>query len=199
MAKPALTSEMKKGSAELLILAILEDGQRRIIAYGPRGAGGDSVGEHTVFEIGSITKVFTASLLAEMVQDGEVELDDPIARHLPKSVRVPSRGRRQITLVDLSTQHSGLPRLPTNMRPADSENPYVDYTVKNLYDFLATYKLQRDIGERLLTQNFNIRGSSRDTFRTREFFFIAPEYLYLVTLGRGQSGKFLPVLIRPFF
>jgi CubicO group peptidase (beta-lactamase class C family) len=151
-----LRERVESGRNAAIVVGILEDGERRYIAYGPRGAGGDSVGEHTVFEIGSITKVFTASLLAAMVHDDEVELEDPIARHLPKSVRVPSRGRRQITLVDLSTQHSGLPRLPTNMRPADSQNPYADYTARDLYDFLATYKLQRDIGERFGYSNLGV-------------------------------------------
>jgi CubicO group peptidase (beta-lactamase class C family) len=73
-----------------------------------------------VFEIGSITKVFTASLLADMVAKGEVRLDDPVAKYLPTSVRVPSHNGKQITLIDLATQSSGLPRMPNNFTPANS-------------------------------------------------------------------------------
>ncbi|HTI03760.1 MAG TPA: serine hydrolase, partial [Gemmatimonadales bacterium] len=99
-----------------------------------------------VFEIGSITKVFTASVLADMVARGEVRLDDPVAKYLPASVHVPSYGGKQITLVDLATQSSGLPRLPTNFAPRDSTNPYADYTVAQLYAFLSSYQLPRDVG-----------------------------------------------------
>lgn len=103
---------------------------------------------NTVFEIGSITKVFTASVLADMVAKGEVRLDDPVAKFLPASVRVPSRNGTQITLIDLATQSSGLPRMPNNFTPANNENPYADYTVAQLYAFLSGYELTRDIGAR---------------------------------------------------
>ena len=84
-----------------------------IVAYGslnqgdPRPLNGD-----TIFEIGSVTKVFTSLLLSDMVQRGEVALADPVAKYLPADVKVPERGGRVITLVDLSTHTSGLPRLP---------------------------------------------------------------------------------------
>jgi len=120
---------------------------RRIIAYGhlekgdPRPLNGD-----TIFEIGSTTKVFTSLLLADMVQRGEVALDDPVAKYLPPSVKMPERNGRSITLVDLATHTSGLPRLPTNMTPKDVTNPYADYSVEQLYQFLSSYQLTRDIG-----------------------------------------------------
>jgi serine-type D-Ala-D-Ala carboxypeptidase/endopeptidase len=81
-----------------------------------------------------------------MVRRGEVSLDDPVARHLPDGVRVPARGGREITLLDLATHRSGLPRLPSNMAPAEPLNPYADYSVEQLYAFLASHELRRDIG-----------------------------------------------------
>jgi len=104
------------------------------------------VGADDVFEIGSITKVFTASILADMVTRGEVRLDDPVAKYLPASAHIPSRNGRQITLFDLATQSSGLPRMPSNLTPRDSMNPYADYTVQQMYAFLSGYQLPRDIG-----------------------------------------------------
>ena len=68
----------------------------------------------TLFEIGSITKVFTGILLAEMAERGEVRLEQPVAELLPGDVVVPTRNGRQIRLVDLSTHSSGLPRMPDN-------------------------------------------------------------------------------------
>lgn len=103
-------------------------------------------GPDTVYEIGSITKVFTSLLLADMVRRGEVALDDPVAKYLPKSVKMPSRNGKQITLVDLATHTSGLPRIPSNLHPANPHNPYADYTVENLYAFLSSYQLTRDPG-----------------------------------------------------
>ena len=100
----------------------------------------------TLFEIGSVTKVFTALLLADAVQRGEVALTDPVAQYLPPNTKVPERGGKKITLQDLATHTSALPRLPSNLAPKDPTNPYADYTVAQLYDFLSTYELPRDIG-----------------------------------------------------
>lgn len=120
---------------------------RRVVSHGRFGAFyGRPVDGDTVFEIGSITKTFTTLLLAEMAGRGEVGLDDPVAKYLPEDVIVPERGGRQITLTDLATHTSGLPRLPGNFEPADLENPYADYTVEQLYAFLSGYALPRDIG-----------------------------------------------------
>jgi serine-type D-Ala-D-Ala carboxypeptidase/endopeptidase len=91
----------------------------------------------TIFEIGSITKVFTSLVLADMIERGEVNADDPVSKFLPKTVVVPSRNSPQITLLDLSMQVSGLPRLPDNMKPADPGNPYADYDPPKLYDLLS--------------------------------------------------------------
>jgi CubicO group peptidase (beta-lactamase class C family) len=71
--------------------------------------------ERVVFEIGSVTKVFTALLLAIAVQRGEARLDDPVSEHLPDGSRVPRRGDGEITLLDLATHTSGLPRLPPGL------------------------------------------------------------------------------------
>lgn len=122
-----------------IVVGLLDaSGARRVLSVGVDSAG--------VFEIGSITKVFTTSVLEDMVERGEVKLDDPVAKYLPRSVRVPARGERQITLLDLATQSSGLPRMPTNFSPRDQLNPYADYSVPQMYEFLSGYQLTRDIG-----------------------------------------------------
>ena len=99
-----------------------------------------------MFEIGSISKVFTSLVLADMVTRHEVALLDPLQKFLPPGVTAPTRSGKSITLADLSTHTSGLPRLPTNMKPADPTNPYADYSVDQLYQFLSSYTLTRDIG-----------------------------------------------------
>ena len=100
-----------------------------------------------------MTKVFTSLLLADMVQRGEVALADPVAKYLPADVKVPERGGRVITLVDLSTHTSGLPRMPSNFHPKDPANPYADYTAEQLFQFLSSYQLTRDIGSQFEYSN----------------------------------------------
>ena len=128
-----------------IVLGVIEaDGSTRVFAYGNAGPSAQPLGVKSVFEIGSITKVFTGVLLADMVARGEVSLSDPVSKYLPDGVTMPTRGGREITLLDLSTQHSALPRLPDNMSPADAENPYADYTAAQMYEFLSAHKLRRD-------------------------------------------------------
>ena len=90
-----------QGRAPGLAVGIIDDSGARLFCKGTleKGAGGEVNGE-TVFEIGSITKVFTALLLEEMAESGEVKLDDPIGKYLPASVKTPARQGRQITLVE---------------------------------------------------------------------------------------------------
>jgi hypothetical protein len=101
---------------------LAQDGALAGVVYGlvtandealARIAGGTSpLDEDTSFEIGSVTKVFTAILLADMVVQGEVRLEDPIGAWMPEAA-LPHHGRaREITLLDLATHHSGLARIP---------------------------------------------------------------------------------------
>lgn len=139
-----------------IVLVALEKGKpARVLTAGTTGSS-VALDGNTVFEIGSVTKVFTTAILADMVQRGEVRLDDPISKYLPATVRVPSRAGKQITLLDLATQSSGLPRLPTNLKPANIANPYADYSVQQLYDFLSGYELTRDIGSKFEYSNLGV-------------------------------------------
>jgi D-alanyl-D-alanine-carboxypeptidase/D-alanyl-D-alanine-endopeptidase len=140
-----------------IVVGTIDEKGRSVIGYGKLAKDRDEKPDgDTLFEIGSITKVFTSLILADMVERGEVKLDDPVAKFLPPSATVPSRNGRQITLLDLSMQISGLPRLPNNMRPADVANPYADYNAAKLYEFLSGYKLQRDIGEKYEYSNLAV-------------------------------------------
>ncbi|WP_315834930.1 serine hydrolase [Bradyrhizobium prioriisuperbiae] len=138
--------DIQKQSVGIVVGLVSSQG-RRIIAHGHFGTSDQRpVDGNTVYEIGSITKVFTGLLLADMVGRGEVRLDDAVARYLPDGVIMPERDGKQITLVDLATHTSALPLLPDNMAMADPANPYADYTVEQLYTFLSNYQLPRDIG-----------------------------------------------------
>lgn len=137
-----------------IVVGVIDPHGRRIVAYGaPEKGDKRPLDGDTLFEIGSITKVFTALLAADMAQRGEVKLDDPIQKYLPPTVKMPERGGKQITLIDLATHTSGLPRMPENFRPKDPSRPYADYTVDALYSFLSSYQLRRDIGIKYVYSN----------------------------------------------
>ncbi|MFD2824699.1 serine hydrolase [Lacinutrix iliipiscaria] len=107
---------------------------------------GTDVDEHSVFEIGSISKTFTTVLLSQKIIAGEMSLEDPISKYLPSTVKTPARNGKNITILDLATHTSALPRMPNNFTPKNPNNPFVDYTYEQLYDFLSNHELNRDIG-----------------------------------------------------
>ncbi len=109
----------------------------------------------TLFEIGSITKVFTTTLLADAVQRGEVGLTDPVQSLLPAEVRVPSGPQRAIQLEDLATQRSGLPNNPTNLCPSFYE-PFACYSTGRLYEFLNGHTLAREPGSQWEYSNLGL-------------------------------------------
>jgi CubicO group peptidase (beta-lactamase class C family) len=96
--------------------------------------------EDTSLEIGSVTKVFTGILLADMVERGDVTLEDQISAWLPGASLPRGRAAREMTLLDLATHRSGLGRLPRNVIWAgltNRTNPYAGYSVDRLYRALA--------------------------------------------------------------
>ena len=141
-----IRARVDSGAATGIVVGVLEaDGTRRVAAYGNPGPSAKPLSAKSVFEIGSITKVFTGTLLADMAARGKVSLEDPEQKHAPATMQIPTRGDKRITLVDLSTHHSGL-RLPSNIAPADRANPYADYTAERLGAFLRSHTPARDAG-----------------------------------------------------
>ena len=131
-----------------MVVGITDVGGHRIIAHGLTGAsGGRPLSADTLFEIGSITKLFTALLLAGMIIDGVVAIGDPVQDLLPSGITVPSRNGRAITLGDLVSHRAGLPRFPSNFGLDRQTDPAKPYTPELLYDFLADHTLTRTPGD----------------------------------------------------
>jgi serine-type D-Ala-D-Ala carboxypeptidase/endopeptidase len=129
-------------------IGVFRKGVRRVFAYG--AAKPDSI-----FEIGSITKTFTGLILAQLVQQGQVRLDEPIRELLPIGTVAKPEGP-EITLLDLVTQHSGLPRMPDNFNPADPTNPYADYAVPDLYTYVAQHGVKKPADAGFLYSNVGV-------------------------------------------
>jgi D-alanyl-D-alanine-carboxypeptidase/D-alanyl-D-alanine-endopeptidase len=129
-----------------IVVGILEPTGQRLVTHGVMDEGDQRPPNgDTVFEIGIVTMVFTTLLLMDLVQRGEVALSDPVRTYLPTAIGVPQRNGREITLQDLATHRSGLPLMPSDFRPKDPTNPFADFTVEDLYRFLSTHQLTRDI------------------------------------------------------
>jgi serine-type D-Ala-D-Ala carboxypeptidase/endopeptidase len=129
-------------------IGVVQHGVRQIFVFG-------TVKEDSIFEIGSITKTFTGLMLAQMVTQHKVKLDEPVRELLPPGT-VPKPAGPEITLVDLATQHSGLPRMPDNFHPANPQDPYADYGPANLYEFLAKHGVAKPADARFNYSNLGL-------------------------------------------
>jgi CubicO group peptidase (beta-lactamase class C family) len=135
-----------------VVVACVRGGEHALTV---RGTGVDA---DTRFELGSVTKTFTALLLADAVARGEVRLDDPLAAFLPPGAR--PRGAPPITLLHLATHTSGLPRLPRgSLRtslPAWYSNPYAGYDEERLFDTLGRTGVRTRPGTRVSYSNLAV-------------------------------------------
>ncbi|HWI85305.1 MAG TPA: serine hydrolase [Sphingomonas sp.] len=147
----ALETRIEGRAGEGIVVGVADASGHRTFTRGP--AGEKAFDSNTVFEVGSMSKVFTSLLLADMAIRGEVSIDDPAEKYLPAGATMPSRNGRKITLRDLASHYSGLPRLPDNMTFADPDDPYADYDAKKLLAFLTGYTLTRDIGSQFEYSN----------------------------------------------
>ena len=134
---------IETGAAAGVVVGVIEGGKSQVFGYG-KGAGEHVPDTSSIFEIGAVTKTFTTTALAAMVQQKMVALEDPVRTYLPADAVPPGEaGRPEIRLIDLATQHSSLPGLPGNLRPKDPQNPFADYTPQLLYEFLGKQTLRR--------------------------------------------------------
>lgn len=110
-------------------------------------------GPDTIFEMGSVTKTLTSLLALQMERAGEVRLEDPVARYLPKGAKVPSYQGAPITIRNLAAQDSGLPFNPDNFEPKHFPASYDSYTAELLYEFLARFQLTNAPGTKFQYSN----------------------------------------------
>src|SRR3990172_7640658 len=130
-----------------IVVGIVDEHGSRIVSCGKMDNGTDQeVNGDTLFDIASITKPFTGLLLQDMIERREMKLDDPVAKYMPKSVKMPTHNGKQITLRHLATHTSGLPHFAGNLNPKRVDQPFANYTVYELNAFLAGYQLTHDPG-----------------------------------------------------
>jgi len=145
-------------SKAAIVIGFVDPNGTKIFSFGNMSTAHNiPVNQNTLFNIGSITKTFTTLLLADMVTQGIVNLNDPIEKFLPPSVNVPQFNGKKITLEDLADHTSGLPEWPSNVwlnNTVGDINP--NYNATQLYQALSDTKLTREPGSQVQYSSFGI-------------------------------------------
>ena len=149
-----MTSERAVG----LSIGVLRGGRTAAFGFGRvNRRSTQTPGERTVFEIGSVTKTFTGTLLADAVVCKQMTLDDPVQKWLPAGTASPTRDGKEILLWHLATHTSGLPRLSKTLTAQvvkNPGNPYARYSVDEMYADLKAARLACVPGEKYAYSNF---------------------------------------------
>ena len=149
-ARPLVENQVVDG----LSVGYIEGKHQGIVHLGSSDRSGKPPDDTTLYEIGSVSKVFTSLMLADAVVRGEIDLNAAADVANPAGIRLPSRDGRSIKWIDLSTHRSGLPRIPGNLRATSLMDPYRDYDSKKAAAFLKDYELPRRPGDSQEYSNF---------------------------------------------
>ena len=147
---------MRQLPAVGLSIGILRDGKTWFYGYGETAKGNGIIPDPgAIFEIGSITKTFTATILGIAVGEGKLKLDDPVNKYLPDSIPTLQYKDKIATIRTLSNHTSGIPRMPANFQQtvANNKDPYASYSTSDLYGFLHGLKLSREPGSEVEYSN----------------------------------------------
>jgi CubicO group peptidase (beta-lactamase class C family) len=193
---------IQKSNTVGLSIGVLKGGVIHTYNYGETATGNGKLPDaNNLFEIGSITKTFTATLLAYYVNEGKVKLTDPITKYLPDSVAA-NKELENVTLVTLSNHTSGLPRLPDNLgnHSSDPLDPYKDYSKQYLFAYLKTCKLNSKPGEVYAYSNLavGLLGTILEQVSGRSFEQMVEEII-CTPLGMKSTAQHLTPALKQRF
>lgn len=168
IAMPYIVSGERVGIA----IGTYDNGEKNFYSFGVKSlVEGGEIDENTMFEIGSITKVFTTTALAHLHLNGEVSLEDDLQSHFSQKAKIPSYNGIHIKLKHLANHTSSLPREPDNMNTKDEDTYFKDYTIQNFYTFINSYQVTKPIGNAGAYSNlgmgilgFVLKESQRKTY-----------------------------------
>lgn len=217
VADAAATAFLKDRPYMGLVVGITRGGKHQVYGYGEVTLDGKKQlpDGKTLFEIGSITKTFTATVLAQQVLAGEMRLDDPAQKYLPEGITLPRRDNRDISLLHLATHTSSLPVQPSTIvafanTTKDPKNPYAEYDVTQLKKTLAELSLERPIGSEFVYSNLgtgllgmalveNAKASSVEALLQERILgplgmhdthiVLSPEKQMRLAIGNDKEGK----------
>lgn len=135
--------------------------------------------KHTIYEIGSITKTFTAGLIHILLKNTDFTVETPVNKILGNRATLGSYEQTQITLWHLLNHHGALPRLPGNIQPENPVDPYQGYTETMMYDFLNNYQPEYKPGSRFAYSNlgYMVLGSITEILSDRTYDKLIEHYV----------------------
>ena len=148
-----------------MVIGLIDEHGTRVFRAGKLDNSSDQlVDGNTVFEMGSVTKVFTSLLLLDAVHRGEMKLDDPVAEYMPVTVKIPTYRGKQITLLNLAVQDSGLPWHPPKHEEVlnfKSGKPNLralkkaasEFTIEMLLECVSSYEIMQEPGAQFQYSN----------------------------------------------
>jgi CubicO group peptidase (beta-lactamase class C family) len=139
----------QKSSRASISLGVFKDNQTSYYGYGETKKGNNTIPDsETIYEIGSITKTFTALLMIDYLQSNSLSVECPVNNLLPANIPLLQHNNIPIRIRHLLNHTSVLPRLPDDFdKGSDPDNPYKHYDSTRMYNFLKTFKLTRDPGQ----------------------------------------------------
>ena len=156
--KEFILNNIVNKSEATIVVGLIDLNGTKVYSFGNISkANNIPVNENTLFDIGSVTKTFTTLLLADMVKQGIVNLNDPIEKYLPANVKVPQYNGVKITLEDLASHTSGLPEWPSNIWLNNNIGVFnPNYNESMLYQGLSNIILTREPGSQFQYSSFGI-------------------------------------------
>ena len=163
-----------------VVVGVVDKDGSRVYSFGSSELQGEpDLDGETVFEIGSLSKVFTSLLMESLVQKGKTSWNTDINTHLSEPIQLLDSDN-PITLLHLSTHSSGLARLPLNLKPIDYLNPYKDYDATRLYAFLSSYRPSVSPGEVCEYSNLGaaILGHIAEKIENKSYDDLVGQYIF---------------------
>jgi CubicO group peptidase (beta-lactamase class C family) len=156
--KENITNRISNGPLVGVAVAYINpDGETSYFTAGTRSVDDSAeVTNNSIFQIASVTKVFTALALSKLLEERSIGLEQTANSLLGNDFSLPTYKGKEITLKHLITHTSGLPRLPNNLKMSDPQNPYKNYSKKELKEFLRNHELQRAPGSSYQYSNLGI-------------------------------------------
>jgi serine-type D-Ala-D-Ala carboxypeptidase/endopeptidase len=143
-----------------MVLVVVRDNQVFFRGYGETAPSSHQVpNQDSLLRLCSLTKIFTTDVLTKLVADKTVRLDDPLQRYAPAGTILP-KNVRLITLADMATHTSALPRELGNAPPGTPHFTFPDYRTR--WHWLPNQRLRSTPGTAALYSNvaFDLLGDA---------------------------------------
>lgn len=184
-------TELEQKRIPSIAIGVVRDGTAYLAkAYGWQDVDSRTpASASTVYQLGSVTKMFTGHLLAHLIHQGKIQLDDPLATHLPASVDVPETPTGEaVTLRHLATHSADFPRYPANLERVDPD-PIRGYTLDQMLTGIGLVEIDTTPGVQYQYSNFGygVLGTMMEYATQHDLNTLMQDHIF-EPLGMTDSG-----------